>query len=165
MLSLYAICMILCEWRKRNRVTQTALATACGTSASYISQIETGVRRPGPALAKRIEAFTHGQVLAAALLGVHGRAEPTKSGVSEERIEIADDQARVDLAIPAQVLETAQRYSVDIRDALVAGGLPELKKRNREAFMAANAEAVEWLENYVEEHGTFATRFGVFSPQ
>lgn len=153
--------MILSEWRKRNRVTQAALAAACETSASYISQIETGVRRPGPALAKRIEAFTRGQISAAALLGVDGTAEPLPSGVSEERAQFADDQTNVNLTIPAQVLQTAKRYGVDVEAALLAGGLPELKKRNREAFMAANAEAVEWLENYVEEHGTLSQQFGM----
>lgn len=158
---MYAICMILSEWRKQHHVTQKALAEACETSASYISQIETGVRRPGPELAKRIESFTFGEVLAATLMGVDSKAEPTKPGFSEGRADIIDDQAWVDLSIPAQVLETAGRYNVDVSAALLAGGLPELKKRNREAFMAANAEAVEWLENYVEEHGTLSQQFGM----
>lgn len=45
----YAYCMgqIICEARKKEKMTQTELADRIGTNKSYISKIEKGVVEPG----------------------------------------------------------------------------------------------------------------------
>ena len=48
----------LTSYRAKVGASQTELAARVGTAASYISQIETGFRRPSIEMAKRIAAAT-----------------------------------------------------------------------------------------------------------
>jgi len=52
----YAYCVgqIICEARKKEKVTQSELAKKVGTNKSYISKIENGLIEPGVGLFLRI---------------------------------------------------------------------------------------------------------------
>ncbi|MBR9834055.1 MAG: helix-turn-helix transcriptional regulator, partial [Alphaproteobacteria bacterium] len=68
--SLHVCNMQIREWRKAKSLTLADLATKVSLATSYLSQIETGARRPSPEAAKRIEVATNGEVTAAELLGI-----------------------------------------------------------------------------------------------
>lgn len=57
--------MDLREYLFRNRMSQGEFAEKIGTTRRYVSAISTGYYRPGPRLAKDIEAATEGQVTVA----------------------------------------------------------------------------------------------------
>lgn len=49
---------VLSTYIRDNKLTQVELARTLGISAAFLNQILSGVRRPGAALANRIEAAT-----------------------------------------------------------------------------------------------------------
>ena len=56
------------EYRRKKGLTLADFAAAVPCSVPYLSQIETGIRRPSPEIAKRIEKASGGKVKAMALL-------------------------------------------------------------------------------------------------
>lgn len=49
---------VLSTYIRENNLTQVALAREIGVSAAFLNQMLAGIRKPGAALTKRIEAVT-----------------------------------------------------------------------------------------------------------
>lgn len=158
--------MNIADWRKQNGMTQARLAELAGLAAPTISQIENGVRRPSPEVARNIERATNGAVSAAGLLGL---SKP--SGVREETSEFIDEGSHsiqqrervgvLEVKVPVGMLELATEYCLEPEVLVLAGGLARLEAEIRRVFRERNAGAIEWTRRYVEENGTLSQQFGM----
>lgn len=92
------------DYLRRPGVTQSALAAAAGVSPAMLNQVKSGLRRPSPDLARRIEQATGGEVSAASLLGLRGDAPAPaqKLDANRWRVELAADGT---LQLPPEALE------------------------------------------------------------
>lgn len=92
------------DYLRRPGVKQSALAAAAGVSPAMLNQVKSGLRRPSPELALRIEQATGGEVSAASLLGLESEtlAPPQKLDANRWRIEVAPDGA---LQLPPEAVE------------------------------------------------------------
>ena len=75
--------MKLRDWRTQNNVTLAHLSEAVGVSLGQLSHLERGTKSWSVDLAKRVEAFTRGEVSAASLLGL-AETRRARRGVREE---------------------------------------------------------------------------------
>lgn len=150
--------MKLADWRKSQNLTQARLAKMVGLAAPTISQIENGVRRPGPDVARRIEAASNGMVSAAGLLGLR-----PERGLREEPVEFdGKPLAQLQISLPRGLFDQANAYNLDIAALILEGGKARLEEEVRRVFRERNAKALDWSRRQIAEFGTFAERHGVF---
>lgn len=127
---------MLGQWRKSKGYTQGAFAKLIGTSAAYISQIESGHRRPSIELAKRIEKATHGRVPAGALMGLGSSKAVREASTPFETDQRLSDEAR-ELGLDPEAI-AAQAIEASVKRKRFDAWLEE----NSSAF-AANAKDIE----------------------
>ncbi len=137
--------MELRTWRTHNKLTLQVLADALGTTKGYVSEIERGIRHPSPDLAKRIEAFTNGEVTAAELLGLDP-ATP-KRHVADSSANYAPNAVTV--AIPEALFEKANEYGLDIPALVAEGGIPCLRAVFKEEYIRRNQAGIESTRRYI----------------
>ena len=150
--------MVLRTWRQSQSLTLEEVARQVGSSKGYISQIESGVRRPGADLAKRIESMTNGEVTAAELLGLKADIPATRA-VRETGTHF--DSAPVKVAVPTDLAEMAREYGLDVEALIAEGGVPRLREAFKAAYIERHKEAIEWASKYVREHGTPSEQLGM----
>ena len=151
--------MDLKTWRQAHGFSVDQAASRFGIATPTLYNYENGSRRPRAAVAKRIEDATGGEVTAAELLGF------SASGMREEpaQMEGASGQSvQLTLALPRRLLEAVKEYGLDAEALVLEGGQDRLEAEVRREFRERNAEAIEWSRQYVETHGTFGQRFGIF---
>jgi post-segregation antitoxin (ccd killing protein) len=153
--------MTLRDWRKRNRVTLQRLAAAVDVSRAHLSSFETGVKRLSPDLAKRIEAFTDGEVTAASLLGVSGSLKRSLSVREDAALYQPDEKIMVELPLSSTQQAELKGLGVDIASVAQRGALQALKEARARAWREANQEAIEASNRWIEKHGTLAEQLGL----
>lgn len=135
------------EWRLANNLTQSSLAKNAGLATPYISQIETGSRRPSPEAAKRIEAATNGEVTAAELLGLKS------GGVREDAAAFTPNP---------NIAKEARALGLD-PDAIAAKAVEDAVKRKRiEAWNEENKDAIESWNAHYRKHGLWNEKYRQF---
>lgn len=140
-------------WRRSQSLTLEEVARQVGSSRGYISQIESGLRRPSPDLAERIEAATGGAVSAAGLLGLK------RTGLNETGQPF--ETAPVKVAVPNDLAEMARKYGLDVEALIAEGGVPRLREAFKAAYIERHKEAIDEINASVREHGTLSQRFGM----
>ncbi|MEM6557984.1 MAG: helix-turn-helix domain-containing protein [Pseudomonadota bacterium] len=139
---------MLGQWRKSKGYTQGAFAKLIGTSAAYISQIESGHRRPSIELAKRIEKATRGRVPAAILMGLD-----TSKAVRETATSFETDR---------RLSEEARALGLD-PEAIAAKAIEASVKRKRfDAWLDENADAFVANAKEIEDSGLWSDRRRLF---
>lgn len=139
--------MALKTWRKRNNISQAELARRLATSKAYISQLETGHRRPSTDLAKRIEQATNGGVTAIELRGL---AHPDYN--------VSEDPTSFDYDLRSK----AEALGLD-PDAIAKKAVEEAVKRKRiETWIDDNREAMEANAKDIRENGLWSDELRAF---
>jgi transcriptional regulator with XRE-family HTH domain len=92
------------DYLRKSGDSQSALAKRAGVSSGTLSSVRSGHRRASPALARKIEAATGGQVRAASLLGLGGETARPPKQLHDGRWVVWTDSDGAAL-LPAQVLE------------------------------------------------------------
>ncbi|KJS36558.1 MAG: hypothetical protein VR74_11965 [Hyphomonas sp. BRH_c22] len=156
--------MQLSDWRKSRGISQSELGEAAGLAGPYISQIESGARRPSPDAAKRIEAATSGEVTAAELLGLEtGVSKRTKS-MAEDAVSFEGNTA-VSIPVPPALLEQARAQGLEVEALVAEGGIVALREASKKAWYEENRDVIEANRAHIEKYGTFGQRHGVFRPR
>lgn len=153
--------MKLRDWRKKHGLTQQALAEALGLTNSAITKYEKGAQRPRLELAKRIEDLTRGEVTAASLLGL---SEPRarKRDVREDAEPfVSGEQVTISVAVSADQARTLQKAGADVEALARSGAERAIKEAEAKAWAAANREAIEASNAWIEKHGTLAEQLGL----
>jgi transcriptional regulator with XRE-family HTH domain len=149
------------DWRKRQGLTQQALAEALGLTSSAITKYEKGSQRPRPDLARRIEALTKGEVTASSLLGLD---EPTKRvrGVREESQAFASSPViTIQVPVPPEQAKLLRDSGIAAAKVARAGAQKALKEAEAKAWADANRDAIEASNAWIEKYGTFAEQLGL----
>lgn len=159
------------DWRTREKLTLQTCSEALGISKGYMSEVERGIRRGSPEFAKRVEAFTRGEVTAASLLGLN---EPGRgTGVREEAASFAPEApladrpwrkpvaVTIDLTLTAGELEDIRAYVPDLEAVAREAGLKAIRGVYKAAWGEANRDAIEAYNKWIAEHGTFAEQLGL----
>jgi transcriptional regulator with XRE-family HTH domain len=153
--------MNISDWRKRHGVTQDQMADAIETSRPHLSKVERGAAEPSPDLARRIEAFTRGEVTAASLLGL---TEPKthKRGLREDAAGFdGSSRLTIEVPLPAERAKVLKDSGVDIQAIARAGAEKALKEAETKVWAEANREAIDAYNIWIEKHGTLAEQFGM----
>jgi antitoxin CcdA len=148
--------MNLREWRKKAELSSRELGERCGLSEAAIRHYETGARRPRPAIAKRLEAATNGEVTAAELLGVAAAAPSGKSGVSEETTRFVHTQ------LDPALLKEAASYGLDATEIARTAVERAVKAERMKRFSEENREAIESWNDLVEREGLWSDGYRTF---
>lgn len=150
--------MFIRKWRKKSKTTQEQLAELVGSSKSYVSQIESGIRRPSPELAKRIEAVTNGEVTAAELLGLV--PTPTR-GLSETPARFDPASQTISITLEANDIEDARELGVDIETVAREAASAAVKAKLAAEFKRQSAAGIAASNAWMAEHGTLAEQSGM----
>jgi transcriptional regulator with XRE-family HTH domain len=67
---------MISDWLEKNDLTQKELAVGIGISRSYLARIITGDSIPSKRVAKKIEAFTNGEITTEDILAGKGGKVP-----------------------------------------------------------------------------------------
>lgn len=167
--------MQLRDWRHTNKLTLDQMAEGLGTSGSHLSNIETGKRSCSATFAKRIEAYTKGEVTAASLLGLDeaDKCPSAHTAVREEATAFAPEApladrpwrkpvtVTVDLTLTAGELEDIREYVLDVEAVAREAGLKAIRAAYKAAWGEANRDAIEAYNKWIAEHGTFAEQMGL----
>jgi len=153
--------MSLRDWRKKNGVALADISEAEGVSIGHLSHLERGEKIWSVDLAKRIEAFTRGEVTAASLLGL---ADPkTRKRSLREDAASFDGAPRltIEVPLPAERAKALRDSGADINAIARAGAEKALKEAEAKAWAEANREAIEASNAWIEKHGTLAQQLGL----
>ena len=152
--------MNILQWRKLHCVTQDQMADAIETSRPHLSKVERGATEPSPDLARRIEAFTRGEVSAASLLGLED-AKPRRRSVREDSVNYqAAESVSVDVPLSTQQRQDLIALSIDIEAVARAGAQKALAEAHSKVWAEANRDAIDAYNVWIEKHGTLAEQFG-----
>jgi post-segregation antitoxin (ccd killing protein) len=153
--------MELRTWRESKELTLDAVANAVDSTKGHLSDVERGRRRASRDLARRIEAFTRGEITAASLLGLD-EPKPRRRGVREDAASF-DGASRltVEVMLPPERAKLLKDSGADITAIARAGADRALKEAEAKAWAEANREAIEASNAWIEKHGTFAEQLGL----
>ncbi|MDP3494555.1 MAG: helix-turn-helix domain-containing protein [Hyphomonadaceae bacterium] len=152
--------MNIVQWRKQHGVTQDQMADAIGSSRPHLSKIERGTTEPSPDLARRIEAFTRGEVSAASLLGLT-ETRGARRGLREDAAAFdASSGLTITLPFSPEREKLLRESGIDAADIARAGAEKALKEAEAKAWAESNREAIDAYNIWIEKHGTLAEQFG-----
>ena len=142
----YAKRMKLRKWREHNQLSVDQLSRQLGVPVSTLYCYENGSRRPRSEVARRIEAFTNGEVTAAELLGIAG-------GVGEEKAPFA----------PAPDISAEARELGLDPEAIAAKAVEDAVKTERlRRWNEDNRDAIESWNELVEREGLWSDGLRAF---
>lgn len=148
------------DWRKKHGLTQQALAEALGLTNSAITKYEKGAQRPRTDVAKRIEAFTKGDVTAASLMGLEESKRPRS--LREDAAAFGDAaKLTIELRLSSRQERFLREGGIDIAAIARAGAEKAIKTAEAKAWAEANREAIDAYNAWIDKHGTLAEQLGL----
>ena len=153
--------MKLREWRLMNKVTLADLGEAVGVSKGHLSFFESGKKKLSADLAKKIEAFTRGQVTAASLLGLREAPRRARDMREETAAFQAKEALTVEVTLPAAQRKELQTLGIDVETVAREGARRAITEAHAAAWRDANREAIDAYNKWIAEHGALAEQFGL----
>lgn len=75
---------------------------------------------------------------------------------------VAAGKKATNISLPSGLVDEAKQLGINLSQACEAGLLDQVRKARREKWLQENREALDWSNDYVENHGLPLARYRMF---